>query len=128
MEVVVQNWYIIIAMAAVIAFAALTIFYFLKMPRSEQIKKVQEWLLIAIAEAEKALGGGTGQLKLRYVYERFLTVFPAVAKFVKFEKFSELVDLALDKFKVLMEENKKVEEYVTMNDVTPIMLIEKKAP
>ncbi|MFR6482019.1 MAG: hypothetical protein ACLUPD_10785 [Anaerotignum faecicola] len=47
---------------------------------AEQREKVKEWLLLAVTEAEKELGSGTGQLKLRYVYDLFLRRFPAVAK------------------------------------------------
>ena len=82
------------------------------MPRSAQIAKFQEWLLWAVAEAEKALGSGTGQLKLRYVYDMFIARFPALARVVSFEAFSLLVDKALDRFNELLSTNQKVDEYV----------------
>ena len=57
------------------------------MPTNEQLKKVKEWLLWAVAEAEKELGSGTGQLKLRYVYDMFIVKFPSLAKIISFETF-----------------------------------------
>ena len=65
---------------------------FFKLPRESQIAKVKEWLLFAVMQAEKELGSGTGQLKLRYVYDMFVSKFPYLVQFVSFEFFSKLVD------------------------------------
>ena len=107
-----QNWYLLIIAVAVIAVAAYFVTVFIKMPRSEQLSKIQEWMLWAVAQAEKALGSGTGQLKLRYVYDMFVARFPATAKLISFEAFSLLVDNALQKFNNMLSSNKKVEMYV----------------
>lgn len=112
MNFLVDNWYILIAAAAVIAFAAILIYNFVKYPRSEQLKKVQQWLLYAVTEAEMALGGGTGQLKLRYVYNMFITRFPAISKVISFDTFSSLVDKALEKMRYLLETNDSVKKLV----------------
>ena len=58
------------------------------------------------------LGGGTGQLKLRYVYDLFVTKFPVAAKFITFTLFSEMVDKALEKFNNLLTSNKNIQNYV----------------
>ena len=79
---------------------------------SNQRKSVREWLLLAVTEAEKALGGGTGKLKLRQVYQAFITNFGLFAKFVKFETFEIWVNESLEQMKKMLAENKKVEEYV----------------
>lgn len=55
----------------------------------------KNWLVWAVAEAEKMLGGGTGQLKLRYVYDLAVIRFPIVSKVIPFSMFSKLVDAAL---------------------------------
>lgn len=55
----------------------------------------KEWLVWAVAEAEKMLGSGTGQLKLRYVYDLAVIRFPIVSKVIPFSMFSKLVDAAL---------------------------------
>ena len=81
-----------------------------------QRNSVQEWLLLAVTEAEKALGGGTGKLKLRQVYQQFVTTFGLFAKFVKFETFELWVSGSLEQMKKLLESNKKVEEYVKGDD------------
>jgi len=85
---------------------------FVKLPRGEQIKKVQEWLLWAVTEAEKQFGGGTGQIKLRYVYDLFVVRFPVIAKIISFDTFSDMVDAALEKMRKLLETNQQVEMYV----------------
>lgn len=113
----IENWQLIIIAIVIVAVAIYVVYAFVKMPRSAQISRLQEWLLYAVAEAEKSLGSGTGQLKLRYVYDMFVGRFPALARIISFEAFSLLVDKALDKFNELLSSNKKVDEYV--HDTTP---------
>lgn len=112
MSFLVENWYLIIVAIAVVAVAIYAVYKFVKMPRSEQLSKLQEWLLWAVAEAEKVLGGGTGELKLRYVYDMFVARFSALAKIISFDTFSGLVDQALEKFRHLLETNEKIESYI----------------
>lgn len=113
MEFIISYWYLIIAAIAVIVAAGIAVYVFLKSPRGEQLEKVKEWLLYAVTEAERAFGSSTGQIKLRYVYDMFLTKFPFFAKFLSFEKFSELVDDALRQMRHLVETNIAVQTYVT---------------
>lgn len=112
MKFLVENWPAIIAIIAVIVAAVSFIYSFVKLPHSAQIAKVKEWLLWAVAEAEKRFGSKTGQLKLRYVYDMFTTRFPFAAKFLSFEQFSNLVDEALEKFNKILQSNKMVENYI----------------
>ena len=74
----------------------------------KQPKKVKEWLLYAVIEAEKELGGGTGPVKLRSVYDMFITKFPKLSVFISFNTFSEWVDVALDYMEKLLTDNKDV--------------------
>ena len=112
MKFIAENWYVILIAIAALAVIAYLIYKFVKLPRGSQVAKLKEWLLYAVAEAEKELGGGTGQLKLRYVYDMFVTKFPYLVKFVSFEAFSCLVDEVLEKFRKMLETNKAVKEYV----------------
>jgi hypothetical protein len=112
MNWIIENWYLIIALMAVLAAAGLSLFLFLRKPTESQIESVKEWLLYAVTEAEKALGSGTGQLKLRYVYDKFIDKFPYVSETVPFDDFSEYVDEALGKMRYLINTNKSVKEYV----------------
>ena len=86
MEFLIDNWPLLVAAVAVIAVAAIYLVNFFKKPGSEQLEKVREWLLFAVTQAEKELGGGTGQIKLRYVYDMFVLKFPSLVKFISFEK------------------------------------------
>ena len=54
------------------------------MPSDKQLSKVREWLLYAVTKAEKELGGGTGQIKLRYVYDMFVARFTWLARVTGF--------------------------------------------
>lgn len=113
MNVLVENWYLIIAAIAVLTVAGYSIYVFANRPTDSQIQSVKEWLLYAVTMAEKALGSGTGQLKLRYVYNMFIEKFPYMSKIITFDMFSGLVDEALETMRHLMETNTAIEEYVT---------------
>lgn len=115
MKFLVENWCAIVAIIAILAAAASFVYNFVKLPHKEQVAKVKEWLLWAVAQAEKKFGGKTGQLKLRYVYDLFTARFPFAAKFLTFEQFSNLVDEALEKFNRMLESNQKIVEYIGIN-------------
>lgn len=107
-----EYWYVILALAVVAVLGVLFAIRFFNLPTEAQIAKVKEVLLLWVIEAEKELGGGTGQLKLRYVYDLFVTKFPTVAKVVSFETFSMWVDEALEQAEELLQGNEKLVEYV----------------
>lgn len=86
--------------------------YCYKTKKGAQLQKVKQWLLYAVIEAEKKMGGGTGEIKLRYVYDKFLTIFPRMSLFVSFDLFKTLVDEALQKAKDLLQQNEKLKNYV----------------
>lgn len=112
MEKIIEYWPLIMVAIASVCVIAYLVYLFIKMPKSAQIKKVKEWLLYAVTQAEKEFGSGTGQIKLRYVYDKFLTKFPYLTSVIPFELFSSLVDEALVKFREILETNDKVQEYV----------------
>lgn len=74
--------------------------------------KVREWMLWAVTKAEKEYGSGTGQIKLRAVYDLFLAKFPKLSIFVSFDTFSVWVDIALDKMREMLETNPAVNKLV----------------
>ena len=94
---------VILIIVAIVIIAALFIVLAIKQP-----KKVKEWLLYAVIEAEKELGSGTGPVKLRSVYDMFITKFPKLSVFISFNTFSEWVDVALDYMEKLLADNKDV--------------------
>lgn len=112
MEWLIENWFLIITAIAMIAVIVKMFVGFNEKPTEEQIRQVQEWLLYAVVVAEQHLGDGTGQLKLRQVYDMFLTKFPWIAKLITFSYFSELVDEALIRMKEMLESNKIVKHMV----------------
>lgn len=112
MEFILENWPIIVAVIAVVAVAAVAVARFVGLPTDAQLSKVREWLLWAVTEAEKDLGGGTGKLKLRQVYDLFVTRFPWLAKLVSFELFSDMVDDALEEMREMLDTNQAVKAFV----------------
>ena len=108
MEWIINNWFIILGLIAIMACAVLLCYRFVNWPTAEQLKKVREWLVYACLQAEKELGSGTGQMKLRMVYDMFLTKFSWLSKLITFEHFSALVDEALVEVRHLLESNTNV--------------------
>jgi hypothetical protein len=92
-------WTIIIS--ALVGFAAGGIITGLVLThtKNQLLKKVKEWLIFAVSDADKYLEGEAGALKLRAVYDEFLSKFPSLVKWVSFDTFSNLVDDALDTYK-----------------------------
>jgi len=107
MEFLVNNWYIIVALLALVVMAVILAYRFFKEPI-----KVQEWLLWAVTKAEKELGGGTGKIKLRQVYDWFVARFPWLASVISFKRFSAMVDKALVEMRKLLETNSAVKALV----------------
>ena len=113
MDFIVENWAVFVVALAILAVAIVAIVRFVGLPTASQLAKVKEWLLWAVTEAEKELGGGTGQLKLRQVYDLFVTRFPWLAKLISFEFFSDMVDEALEEMRHLLDTNTAVAAFVS---------------
>lgn len=115
-EEVLVNLVFIIGLVAAAGYVIWKIYNFIKMPKADQFEAVKEWLLWAVAEAEKLYGSGTGVLKLRYVYDLFLSRFKELEYFITFDEFSKMVDDSLIGFKDLLEKNEKINNYVEKSD------------
>lgn len=115
------GWLIFAAAICLFVIVVLVVRFF-RQPTSEQAKKIKEWLLYAVIEAEKVFGSGTGKLKLRYVYDWFLTRFPWAVNLVSFELFCKWVDDALEQMRKLLEENESVAAFIypTNNTVSGV--------
>lgn len=114
LEYITENWFLLVALAAMFGVAILAVCRFAGLPTEKQVEKIKEWLVWACIEAEKELQSGTGQLKLRNVYNKFCTVsiFSAAAKIISFETFSEWVSDALETAKKMLSSNMNLAEYV----------------
>ena len=101
-----------IGIIGIVGAAAYALYYFMNLGKEKQLQMVKNWLLLAVVEAEKALGSGTGQLKLRYVYDLFITRFKYLSLVISFEQFSNLVDDALVLMREAISNNKQIENYI----------------
>lgn len=102
MKFITENWLILVALATAIGCAV----HFLMMPSTKQLQKVSEWMLYAVTKAEKELGAGTGQIKLRYVYDMFIVRFTWLARVIPFDTFVKIVDDALTRMREQLENQK----------------------
>lgn len=115
MQMILDNWAIIGGGIILVATLLAGGWKFINTPKEEQIKKVKGWMLWAVTEAERHLGGGTGKIKLQYVYDMTVTRFPWVEKMIPFDTFSGWVDEALTEMRKQLESNQKVAEFVMNN-------------
>ena len=106
MKFIVENWFVIVAIAAVGGSIGYAIY------SDKQMNKVREWLLYAVTKAEKELGAGTGKLKLRYVYDMFVARFEWLAKVITFDMFSMMVDEALEQMRTMLDSNEAVQKLI----------------
>lgn len=118
MEWLVNNWYLLVAAVAVLGAAGWFIWYMIKMPKEQRWAKIVEWLHYAVVEAEKDLGGETGQLKLVKVYDMFISKFPFISLIMSYATFKVLVDKALDWMRDMLEVNAKIKAYVVGEVIT----------
>jgi hypothetical protein len=118
MDWLIENWFLIVALLSCGVVSFCLVFRFLGMPTEKQKAKVKEWLIWACIEAERALQSGTGQLKLREVWNMFCSVpsFTWVARIITFELFSEWVSDALVEVKQMLISNNNLAEYVYGKD------------
>lgn len=109
----IDNVIIICGSVILIGIIGLCLCWFLKLSKERQKEIILEWLLLAVVKAEKELGDGTGQLKLRFVYDLFIDKFRFISMLISFSQFSELVDQALDIMRDMLDSNKQIKDYVT---------------
>lgn len=107
-----MNAQIIVALAIVAIALVCGIIWFVKLPKDKKIANIKEWLKFAVVEAEKELGSGTGQLKLRMVYDMAVKQFPFIVQLIPFNMFGRWVDEALDWMRAQLAENKAAQDYV----------------
>lgn len=114
MNWIIENWMVVFGIAAAVLIAALAVYHFFGLPTEKQKTKIKEWLVWACIDAEKKLQSGTGQLKLRQVYDMFCAVpaFSWVAKIISFKTFSEWLDDALYNAKKMLAGNNNLAVYV----------------
>ena len=96
---------VILGMVILGALIGVGIYSFVKLDKAQKIVNVKEWLKWAVVEAEKALGGGTGQLKLRWVYDL------AIKDIMANPRYSEMVSEVSDYINKIYSNDK-----VTMED------------
>ena len=110
----IENWMVVFGLAVAVIIAVLVVYRFFGLPTEKQVEKIKEWLIWACIEAERALQSGTGQLKLRQVYDMFCAVpaFSWVAKVISFDVFSEWVSDALITVKEMLINNEALATYV----------------
>lgn len=107
-QALIANWHSILLIILLIGAAVGGVYAFLALSPEKQKEKVRQWLLWAVITAEREYGGGTGKLKLAFVYDLFLSQFPKLSKLISFTTFSALVDQALERMKIILETNPKI--------------------
>ena len=111
-EWIIANMGSIIVIFCLLCAAGMAIYKFIMLGKEQQIKKIKEWLLFAVVQAEKELGNNTGQLKLRMVYGQFIDKFKIMSLILTFEEFSEMVDETLESMREMLTNNQAIKKLV----------------
>lgn len=120
MKWIIENWTMVIVLLAMAAGPLAYLRHIMALPPEDRIpeikedvrEKIIEWLKGQVSKAEKELGGGTGELKLRDVYDSFIKVWPNEAEIATFKEYSEMVDEALTWMKKQMERNESIKAHI----------------
>lgn len=80
---------------------------------------IQKLLVYVCLEAERQYGSKTGQIKLRYAYDWFVSKWPVMSALISFEQFGKMVDVALAEMEHLIKTNMNIFKYVNGDDVDP---------
>lgn len=107
-----ENIGMLVGIVGLLIIIGLGTYEFFKLEKEKRLLVVEEWLLLAVVEAEKQLGGGTGQIKLRFVYDMFISKFKFLSMLISFGQFSLMVDEALDQMKEMLSTNQQLKEYI----------------
>lgn len=107
-----ENIGMLVGIVGLLIIIGLGMYEFFKLEKSKRLNIVREWLLLAVVKAEKQLGGGTGQIKLRFVYDMFIDKFKFLSMLISFSQFSSMVDEALDQMKEMLLTNQQLKEYI----------------
>ncbi len=113
LEFLAGHWAEIVAVTVLAALAVIAGIKFFRLSAAEQKERIKEWLLYAVTSAETELGGGTGKLKLATVYDMFVRSFPVLKNFITVERFSSLVDEALEDMRAMLANNRKINDIVS---------------
>ena len=105
MKWIIDNWSLLAVAIIVVAYVIMS-----------GKKSVKEWLLYGVFMAESEWGSGTGKLKLRTVYDMFVTKYPIISKLLPFSVFSLWVDEVLKEMRKILEENTDIKAQITLED------------
>ena len=103
---------IIALVSIIIVPVGFVIYNFITQTREQQIANIKQWLIYACIEAEKLLGSKTGKVKLRYVYDLFVSKYKFISYIIPFDTFSSWVDDSLVQMREMIEQNMAIENYV----------------
>lgn len=107
-----DNLITILIATIAISVIGIVLIWFLNLEKGRRIEIVKNWLLLAVIQAEKELGSGTGAVKLHFVYNLFVERFKFLSRIITFEQFSALVDEVLETMKFMIQNNPNVAAYI----------------
>lgn len=112
LKMIIENWLIFVIGFILVLLVVYAVLRFLKLTPQQQLAKVKTALLYMVTKAEKELKSKTGRVKRSMVWEWLVERFPVISLFITEEKYDELLDLALEEFKNMLESNDSLYDYV----------------
>lgn len=112
LKLILENWLIFVIVVVLLGLTVYAVLRFLKLTPQQQLDKIRIALLYMVTEAEKELKRKTGQVKRAMVWDWLVERLPIITMFITEEKYDELLDEALEKFKKMLESNSSLYDYV----------------
>lgn len=91
---------------------AISVYKFMKLGKERQVENIKQWLIFACLEAEKMLGSKTGKVKLRYVYDLFVSKYKFISCLIPFDTFSKWVDDSLIDMRNMISTNEAIRKII----------------
>lgn len=88
------------------------VYRFISLSKERQVENIKQWLIFACLEAEKMLGSKTGKVKLRYVYDLFVSKYKFISCLIPFDTFSKWVDDSLIDMRNMISTNEAIRKII----------------
>lgn len=113
MELMMNNWFLVIIGICLICILIIFIKNLLSAPTDVQVKVIKEFIYMLILNAEKELGSSTGQAKLAMVIKEFYSTCPIdLRSLIPEQMILEFIEEGVERMKKYFENDSVVKQNI----------------
>ena len=110
---IVEYWFVLLLIISGVSVAGVALYRFLKLPTSEQITIIKDFIYDLVLAAERELGDATGQAKFAKVISWFYSKCPFdIRRLFPEALIMEFIEEAVQRMKEYFERNPKAKENI----------------